>query len=104
MEGADGLPNLTRSAQVLLAELTSLGSRGIIEPHHVSALMKYACLDFSDQLYLILAELRVKGYLERFADGYRIVSSAPAREWNEDGGIAQTPGRPAVGSTFFLPC
>jgi len=66
------LPRLSRSARVLLEELRSFGTDRVIESHHLGTFLHSCTLDFSDRFYLILGELRLKGYIERVGDGYKV--------------------------------
>ena len=76
--GTAMFPKLSRSARVLLEELRSFGTDRVIEPHHLCALIQNCTIDFSDRFYLILGELRMKGYLERVGEGYKVVRGKTA--------------------------
>jgi hypothetical protein len=71
--GATIFPPLSRPARVLLEELQSLGTDRVIESHHLYIFLQNCTLHFSDRFYLILGELRMKGYIERVGDGYRVI-------------------------------
>lgn len=77
-KGTTTLPRLSRSAKVLLEELRSFGTDRVIESHHLSTFVQNCTLDFSDRFYLILSELRMKGFIERVGDGYRVVRGTVA--------------------------
>lgn len=80
-------PRLSRSATVLLEELKSFGKDRVIESPHLSMFLQSCRLDFSDRFYLILSELRMKGYIERVGDGYRVVHGRGSAAAGDD-----TPG------------
>jgi len=71
--GAVTFPRLSRSARILLEELLSFGTDRVIEPHHFATFLQNCTIDFGDRFYLILGELRMKGYIERVGDGYRVI-------------------------------
>ncbi len=92
--GTAAFPRLSRSARILLEELQRFGTDRVIESHHLCVFIQNCTVDFSDRFYLILGELRMKGYIERVGDGYRVISG-------KDASSTPAPGLPASRDSAF---